>query len=1218
MPTTSGDAYAAPGRAMQQMGGAISGLGEALFEAQQKEDGFDAKLKMLNHSNDVDLEAIKYQRDYNGDPKKYEEGLRNIYQQRTDQLYQDIPQSQRRQVTMYDAQKRGSTFESAARHQSQLIIGQRYAEIETTISAGVKRLGETPPEQFDTELASQLTAANRMIDTMPGATPQHQESLRNKVAGLVFSTLNAEPKDGATSVEQILRTPVADRMVKDWIKNKSNPAAADPFSGAPGPQSSVGGIVPKPGTIAAVTDQSERSYNAQGYGEKLTGKITVNGNTYEFVNGGSKRGSIPHGEYEIQRYTSGDQRAKEGYQYTKDAFQLSDKADDAPGTKGDTRRGLLIHDGNRGVTAGCIGIKGNFEQFKADMQAEMQKNGGKLKLNLGGPQQVAAEGGGAAGGEVVDFRGKDGPASLRYNNPGAMYPGPSAQKFGAVGTETIGGGHKIAVFPNAVAGAAAQFDLLASDKYTGQSVRDAIAKWSGGNSVDTYLKVLQKEAGVGPDEKLTAAMVRDPKVAIPLAKAMATQEAGKAYPMSDQQWQQAHDMAFGKDGTAVAQRGPQGTRVASLGGGPTIPGSNDNAAPVNQKLPPKVVATLTGTPEEKDAKLRELVAQGYQDIVHQLDKDGNDVISAKLSDKPVWQRGRRGTGADGTVPNELDKPDFVGPGWANGAVKDIRDGKLKRAENTIPGGGTQVAQAPSQPPALVPGIESKIVEMYTKARPAMAARDMATVGRLIEQAETVAKSGNILPDKERGVVEKALQIIGMPKPLVDRYNLANLSAQEANQQQRSRPDQIQARKIALEAEIAKTGEATPEQLAKVKGLSDLATHVDKELDSNMIGWGEKIGLVPKLPPIDPTKPDLGALQARGDAARYLSQYYARRPQFFTSSEREQLTTVLNKGGDESLATLGTMHLAFKEQMPDVMREIAKDAPEAAVAGYLFGEKINPQAARDIMKAVAREHDPNSKGKVHKPNRAEAEPIAQAELGDTFKNFDQTTRDSIMHAADAIYTTRNQTQDKWQPDIYKQAIKDVIGQRKDTNGNVYGGTIPTRKGWISDSDRILLPPTWNASKAIDILEMATPQDLAAAGMLQPVSADGKPVSMTRLVRMGTFEQSGPVGSFRFKLKSADGREGIVSGVPAGSVIPNAPPADAGGLKAPHEYLQQGFKALGVPIGALKKPDLADGVSQAEPNIPAQPMRAAPPKAFILDMNKLEQVLRKRMPQAFWRE
>lgn len=42
-------------------------------------------------------------------------------------------------------------------------------------------------------------------------------------------------------------------------------------------------------------------------------------------------------------------------------------------------------------------------------------------------------------------------ASIRYNNPGAMWPGPSSQRFGANGYETIGGGNKIAVFDDPVA-----------------------------------------------------------------------------------------------------------------------------------------------------------------------------------------------------------------------------------------------------------------------------------------------------------------------------------------------------------------------------------------------------------------------------------------------------------------------------------------------------------------------------------------------------------------------------------------------------------------------------------------------------------------------------------------------------------------------------------------------------------------------------------------------
>ena len=75
------------------------------------------------------------------------------------------------------------------------------------------------------------------------------------------------------------------------------------------------------------------------------------------------------------------------------------------------------------------------------------------------------------------------PASIRNNNPGAQYPGASSRKFGALRTNTIGGGHLIAQFPDKVSGAAALFDLLLR-LYVGLSLKDALTKWSGGKPIN--------------------------------------------------------------------------------------------------------------------------------------------------------------------------------------------------------------------------------------------------------------------------------------------------------------------------------------------------------------------------------------------------------------------------------------------------------------------------------------------------------------------------------------------------------------------------------------------------------------------------------------------------------------------------------------------------------------------------------------------------------------
>src|ERR1700743_424264 len=93
------------------------------------------------------------------------------------------------------------------------------------------------------------------------------------------------------------------------------------------------------------------------------------------------------------------------------------------------------------------------------------------------------------------------PASIRTNNPGAMWGkgNPIATKWGSTKTEDLvdglGQGNNIAHFPNAVAGACAQFDLW-RQHYTGMTLKAAILKWSGGNWSQPYADFLVKNTGI--------------------------------------------------------------------------------------------------------------------------------------------------------------------------------------------------------------------------------------------------------------------------------------------------------------------------------------------------------------------------------------------------------------------------------------------------------------------------------------------------------------------------------------------------------------------------------------------------------------------------------------------------------------------------------------------------------------------------------------------------
>lgn len=137
------------------------------------------------------------------------------------------------------------------------------------------------------------------------------------------------------------------------------------------------------------------------------------------------------------------------------------------------------------------------------------------------------------------------PASIRFNNPGAMWGGKHADRWGAVSDVVLNDGQSnhIAVFKTRINGAAAQFDLWRIG-YAGKTLADAIDKWSGHNSPKGYVAALQQATGIQPSDFITTALLAGPK-GVALMKAQAAWEAGRPYPMTDDEWLKAQQMVFG-------------------------------------------------------------------------------------------------------------------------------------------------------------------------------------------------------------------------------------------------------------------------------------------------------------------------------------------------------------------------------------------------------------------------------------------------------------------------------------------------------------------------------------------------------------------------------------------------------------------------------------------------------------------------------------------------
>jgi len=143
------------------------------------------------------------------------------------------------------------------------------------------------------------------------------------------------------------------------------------------------------------------------------------------------------------------------------------------------------------------------------------------------------------------------PASIRSNNPGGMWPGKSAARFGSTSYEQLNDPdrNRIAQFDSPVLGAAAQFDLLASKHYLGRPIGQIIDDWSGSTggkgNVSDYATQVAGSIGLKPSDPLTLDLLNGP-TGIALAKTQAAWEAGTDYPMTDQQWQTAQRLALTK------------------------------------------------------------------------------------------------------------------------------------------------------------------------------------------------------------------------------------------------------------------------------------------------------------------------------------------------------------------------------------------------------------------------------------------------------------------------------------------------------------------------------------------------------------------------------------------------------------------------------------------------------------------------------------------------
>jgi hypothetical protein len=199
-----------------------------------------------------------------------------------------------------------------------------------------------------------------------------------------FTRIDRKDRNGSTESVNTNRAPVARAMAN--VERASRPARG--MSGDEGRagradrnEAPSGNSGSSGGHLRATVD---RVRNRGARNQMTEGSITVNGNTYRYASGGSGRGSLPNGTYKVTRHLDSRSDRTMSVGGVGWSFALNDKFDPRVGA---TRSLLRIHpDGGNKGTIGCMGIQGDAatqRRFRADMLAELRRNGGSMQLTVG-------------------------------------------------------------------------------------------------------------------------------------------------------------------------------------------------------------------------------------------------------------------------------------------------------------------------------------------------------------------------------------------------------------------------------------------------------------------------------------------------------------------------------------------------------------------------------------------------------------------------------------------------------------------------------------------------------------------------------------------------------------------------------------------------------------------------------------------------------------------
>jgi hypothetical protein len=328
----------------------------------------------------------------------------------------------------------------------------------------------------------------------------------------------------------------------------------------------------------------------------------------------------------------------------------------------------------------------------------------------------------------------------------------------------------------------------------------------------------------------------------------------------------------------------------------------------------------------------------------------------------------------------------------------------------------------------------------------------------------------------------------------------------------------------------------------------------KELKDDPVGWADRVGLV-KVQPIDFASPEAPQmLSARVTQADAVAKRYGVEPKYLRENEKAALSSALDQGGEPMLNAVGIIAASAGPRSVDILGEVSKNSPTAAIVGGLVAEAGSiSQAAKDAAVGLELRKQPSFERVAPSPKAARAE--ATSVLNGALSRFPET-ESAFIDAANAIYEARARKQQitEFNADLWKQGLRELSGERT-VGGRVYGGIVDTDDGWSARS--IILPPFLAQDSWRQAIDAVSAKDLEAAGLGIPAGRGGVPVPLNKMKNAALVQ----VGDGRYAMALGD---------------PDTPGAEQWIVRQdnPEQRFELDFRAL-RPRLELRRPDLFAG-------------------------------------------